>query len=125
MAKFDESKELEKDKEYLDNTNNEQTKVILELQAQIEQLKGQVELLSEKVGFWEEQTKLKEEQIEEYDRLTIFDIARTDELQEQIEKMKCCGNCKNKKGWKGEKPCLDCKYNLFGEGKEDKWEFKE
>lgn len=41
------------------------------------------------------------------------------------EKMKCCENCKNKKGWKGEKPCLDCKYNPFGEGKEDKWGLKE
>lgn len=46
-------------------------------------------------------------------------------VDEVNEKMKCCENCKNKKGWKGEKPCLDCKYNPFGEGKEDKWELAE
>ena len=67
---------------------DEQQKVIKEKQAQIK-------LYSEKVGFWEEQAKLKEAQIEEYDRLTMFDIARTEELEAQIEKMKCCGNCKH------------------------------
>lgn len=34
-----ENAELQKDKEWLDNTNNEQTKVILELQEQIEKMK--------------------------------------------------------------------------------------
>lgn len=52
-------------------------------------------MLSEKVGFWEEQTKLKEEQIEEYDRLNIFEISRVNDLKAQIEKMKCCENCKH------------------------------
>ena len=47
------------------------------------------------------------------------------ELEKQIEKMKCCETCKNRKGWKGEKPCLDCKINQFGEGTEDKWELAE
>lgn len=47
------------------------------------------------------------------------------ELKVQNEKMKCCENCKNRKGWKGEKPCLDCKFNQFGEGTEDKWEVAE
>ena len=35
-----ENVELKKDKEWLDNTNNEQTEVILKLQAQIEKMKN-------------------------------------------------------------------------------------
>ena len=50
------------------------------------EMKAQIKLLTEKVGFWEEQTKLKEAQIEEYDRLNMFDIARTDELREKAQK---------------------------------------
>ena len=50
------------------------------------EMKAQIKLLTEKVGFWEEQTKLKEAQIEEYDRLNTFDIARTDELREKAQK---------------------------------------
>lgn len=69
-------------------------KRIAELEKENEELKAQINLYSEKVGFWEKQTKLKEAQLEEYDRLAMFDIARTDELRAQIEKMKCCDNCK-------------------------------
>lgn len=50
------------------------------------EMKAQIKLLTEKVGFWEEQTKLKEAQIEEYDRLNMFDVARTDELREKAQK---------------------------------------
>lgn len=79
---------------------------IIEFEKENAELKAQIKLLTEKVGFWEEQTKLKEAQIEEYDRLNMFDIARTDELKAQIEKMKCCANCKyeNKSSYKHE--CL-------------------
>ena len=52
------------------------------------EMKVQIKLLTEKVGFWEEQTKLKEAQIEEYDRLNMFDIARTDELREKAQKQR-------------------------------------
>lgn len=61
-----ENAELEKDKEWLDNTNNEQTKVIIDLQEQIDQLSNDNHVLK-----------------------TAF-ITQN----EQIEKMKCCGNCK-------------------------------
>ena len=50
------------------------------------EMKAQIKLLTEKVGFWEEQTKLKKAQIEEYDRLNMFDVARTDELREKAQK---------------------------------------
>ena len=53
---------------------------------EITERKAQIKLLTEKVGFWEEQTKLKEAQIEEYDRLNMFDVARTDELREKAQK---------------------------------------
>ena len=53
---------------------------------EITERKAQIKLLTEKVGFWEEQTKLKKAQIEEYDRLNMFDIARTDELREKAQK---------------------------------------
>ena len=70
-------------------------KRIAELEKENADLKAQIKLLTEKVFFWEEQTKLKEAQIEEYDRLNVFDIARTDELKAEIEQMKCCGNCQS------------------------------
>ena len=53
---------------------------------EITERKAQIKLLTEKVGFWEEQTKLKKAQIEEYDRLNMFDVARTDELREKAQK---------------------------------------
>lgn len=81
---------------------------IAELEKENARLKWEVKLLSEKVGFWEEQTKAKEEQIEEYDRLTMFDIARTDELKAQIEKMENCWNCKFFKEKKYQ-ACIDYK----------------
>lgn len=71
-----ENAELKKDKEWLDNTNNEQTIVILELQA-------------------------------------------------QIEKMKCCGNCKNRGLDKYMSyPCTECKI-WHREKTNDKWELEE
>lgn len=60
------NEELKKDKEYLDKVNNEQTEVILKLQEQIEQLSNDNHVL--KTSFITQ--------------------------QEQIEKMKCCMNCK-------------------------------
>lgn len=86
---------------------------IEQLQKENAELKAQIKLLTEKVGFWEEQTKLKEAQIEEYDRLNMFDIARTDELKQQIKKMKCCGNCSKRN---------QCEMNVIDSLHCDKWE---
>lgn len=61
--------QLKKDKEYLDNINNEQTEVILQFNEQIEQLSNDNRVL----------------------RTALF----TQKIQ--VEKMKCCGNCKHYK----------------------------
>lgn len=67
-----ENEQLKKDKELLDNTNNEQTKVILELQEHIREVEND----SNNCEHWS--------------------YTRIKQLEEQIEKMKCCGNCKHR-----------------------------
>lgn len=54
----------------------------------------------------------------------------TKELETQIEKMKCCGNCKNEGDYKepyryGTGWCNICKRNKVAKGNFDKWEIKE
>lgn len=52
------------------------------------------------------------------------------ELKAQIEKMKCCGNCKNEGDYKepyryGTGWCNICKRHKVAKGNFDKWEIKE
>lgn len=89
-----ENAELKKDNTELEDIRAQQVRIINNdtvrierLKKEIAELKTQIKLLTEKSVFWEEQTKLKEAQIEEYDRLNMFDIARTDELKQQIEEL--------------------------------------
>ena len=54
-------------------------------------------------------------------------VRRRKELQEQIEKMKCCGNCTHRRYWGNE---LDCKLDLDKQFECDNnnkkyWEFRE
>lgn len=84
-----ENEELKADKEWLDNTNNEQTVVILKLQQQIEQLSN-----------------------DNYVLKTAFITQK-----EQNEKMKCCGNCEYRNNYNFptlEEPCRKClKYSKW------------
>ena len=55
---------------------------------------------------------------------------RIAELEAQIEKMKCCGNCKNEGDYKepyryGTGWCNICKRYKVAKGNFDKWEIKE
>ncbi len=55
---------------------------------------------------------------------------RIAELEAQIEKMKCCGNCKNDGDYKepyryGTGWCNICKRHKIAKGSFDKWEIKE
>ena len=86
-----ENAELKKDKEGLDNTNNEQTRVILELQEHI----IKVENDSNNCEHWS--------------------YTRIKQLEAQIERMKCCGNCKHRE---------DCVYEHAWDLCEE-WEFAE
>ena len=86
-----ENAELKKDKEWLDNTNNEQTRVILELQEHI----IKVENDSNNCEHWS--------------------YTRIKQLEAQIERMKCCGNCKHRE---------DCVYEHAWDLC-DEWEFAE
>lgn len=65
---------------------------------------------------WEE---LKIEEIHTDNTKTLQNaLDRIEELEEQIEKMKCCENCKYNSYWGNELHCNEC-------NKMDKWEIKE
>lgn len=52
----------------------------------------------------------------------------TQMLEKQIEKMKCCQNCKSEDNDYMEKPCCDCNRclgDIKRKGASDKWEIKE
>lgn len=119
------NEELKKDKEWLDNTNNEQTKVILELQERIREVEND----SNNCEHWSyERIKELEQQVEQLSNDNHVLKTSFITQQEQIEKMRCCGNCKHyycSNDTKGKCKLLNPNANKCGFNICAKWELAE
>ena len=73
---------------------------------------------------WQEQVQKAIDEGWERTKLT----GRVRELEEQIEKMKCCQNCKSEDNDYMKEPCRSCSRclgDIKRKGTSDKWEIKE
>lgn len=97
-----ENEELKKDKEYLDNVNNKQIEVIIKLNEQIEKMKAQIKPLEDRICSLRRKNR---------------------SLENKIEKMKCCGNCKHFDIDDNER--LNCVLQFIHCTNRDEWELAE
>lgn len=141
--------ELEKDRDYAEEQLNKQIEATLKLQKEYYDLKETNAILSESASINQKDLEYKVSVIEQRNkkiaelerlhsnqaeslRITMLEEEkkgkRIEELEQQIEKMKICWNCKFEEIDYMEKPCCECSRclgDIKREGTSDKWELKE